>query len=135
MCTSNCRLTLAGHKSDSLVQWFFSQGIIPLYTPLGGSWLNMAESIQRILERRALDGQHPTTPAEIIDSLETVARSWNRAPTPFEWGGKRAARRVRQRQRRQALLALGGSGACVRRPFRRRKTILEQWRSTCQMTH
>ncbi len=23
-------------------------GIMPLYTPLGGSWLNMAESIQRI---------------------------------------------------------------------------------------
>ena len=126
---------LAGHKSPDLVQWFFSQGIIPLYTPLGGSWLNMAESIQRILERRALHGQHPTTPAQIIDWLETAAQSWNREPTPFEWGGKRAARRVRQRQRRQALQALAGSGACIRRPIRRRKTIIEKWRSTCQVTH
>jgi hypothetical protein len=126
---------LAGHKSPDLVQWFLGQGIIPLYTPLGGSWLNMAESIQRILERRALDGQHPTTPAQIIDWLETTARSWNREPTPFEWGGKRAARRVRSRQRRQALQALGGSGACLRRPTRRRKTILEKWRSTNQLTH
>jgi hypothetical protein len=126
---------LAGHKSKRLVQWFFSQGIIPLYTPLGGSWLNMVESLQRILERRALDGQHPTTPAQIIDWLETAARSWNRDPTPFEWGGKRAARRVRQRQRKQVLLALGGSGACIRRPIRRRKTIIEKWRSTCQVTH
>jgi hypothetical protein len=25
------------------------------------------------------------------------------------------------------LQALGGSGACIRRPFRRRKTILEKW--------
>ncbi len=106
---------LKGHKSPDLVQWFFRHGIIPLYTPLGGSWLNMAESIQRILERRALDGQHPTSPEEIITNLEAAAQVWNQQPTPFVWGGKRAARRVRQRQRRQALQALRGSGACLRR--------------------
>lgn len=126
---------LKGHKSPDLVQWFFQHGIIPLYTPLGGSWLNMAESIQRLLERRALEGQHPTTPHEIIDWLETAARSWNQEPTPFVWGGKRAARRARQRQRRQTVQALGGSGAWVRHPVRSRKTILEKWRSTCQVTH
>jgi len=126
---------LAGHKSPNLVRWFFSQGIIPLYTPLGGSWLNMAESIQRILERRALDGQYPTTPQEIIEWLETAAHCWNQEPTPFVWGGKRAARRVRQRQRQQALLALGGSGACVHRAFRQRKTILDKWQSARKMTH
>jgi len=27
----------------------FEHGIMPLYTPLSGSWLNMTESIQRIL--------------------------------------------------------------------------------------
>jgi hypothetical protein len=123
---------LKGHKSPDFVQWLFEHGIIPLYTPLGASWLNMAESIQRILKRRALDGQHPTTPTEIIHWLEAAARGWNRDPTPFEWGGKRAARRVRSRQRRHAL---GGSGACTRRPIRRRKTIVEKWQSTCQMTH
>jgi transposase len=126
---------LAGHKSPALVQWFFEHGIIPLYTPLGGSWLNMAESIQRILERRALDGQHPTRPEQIITWLETAAQSWNREPTPFVWGGKRAARRARQRQRRQALQALGGSGACIRHPVRSRKTILDKWRSAHQTTH
>lgn len=126
---------LAGHKSPELVRWFFQHGIIPLYTPLGGSWLNMAESIQRLLERRALDGQHPTTPQEIITWLETAAWSWNREPTPFVWGGKRAARRVRSRQRQQALLALGGSGACARRLVRHRKTILDKWPSARQVTH
>ena len=50
---------LAGHKTAAFVCWLFAHGIMPLYTPLGGSWLNMAESIQRILKRRALDGQHP----------------------------------------------------------------------------
>jgi len=126
---------LKGHKSPELVQWLFQHGIIPLYTPLGGSWLNMAESIQRILEQRALDGQHPTQPEEIMTWLEAVAQVWNRQPTPFVWGGKRAARRARQRQRRQALQALAGSGACIRHPVRPHKTILEKWQSASQVTH
>ena len=50
---------LAGHKTPAFVCWLFAHGIMPLYTPVGGSWLNMAESIQRILKRRALAGQHP----------------------------------------------------------------------------
>ncbi len=124
---------LAGHKTPSMVDWLIQHGIIPLYTPLGGSWLNMTESIQRILKRRALAGQHPTNPEEIILWLEAVARAWNRNPTPFEWGGKRAARRARSRKRRHAL---GGSGACTRRPIpRSRRTIVNQWRSSCQVTH
>lgn len=106
----------AEHRTVSLVLWFFAHGIMPLYTPLGGSWLNMAESIQRILGRRALAGQHPQTPAEIITWLEATARGWNRQPTPFVWGGKRQARRRRAFQRRHRL---GGSGACTRRPLSR----------------
>ena len=50
---------LAGHKTPEFVCWLFEHGIMPLYTPVGGSWLNMAESMQRILKRRALAGQHP----------------------------------------------------------------------------
>lgn len=34
---------LAGHLSWSIVRWLFQQGVLPLYTPLSGSWLNMAE--------------------------------------------------------------------------------------------
>jgi hypothetical protein len=34
----------------------------------------MAESIQRVLTRRALSGQHPKTPQEIIHWLEAAAR-------------------------------------------------------------
>jgi hypothetical protein len=123
---------LKGHKSPELTSWLFSQGIMPLYTPLGGSWLNMAESIQRILQRRALDGQCPTTPEEIMAWLEAVAQAWNREPTPFVWGGKRMARRERSRQRRHAL---GGSGAYTYRPVRRRKTLVEKWQCSCQTTH
>ncbi|MCZ7574908.1 MAG: hypothetical protein M5U01_40675 [Ardenticatenaceae bacterium] len=117
---------LAGHTTPSLVDWLIQHGIMPLSTPLGGSWLNMSESIQPILKRRALAGQHPTTPDEIIDWLEAVAEGWSRNPTPFEWNGTRAARRARSRQRRHAL---GGSGACTRRPVQRpRRTIIEKWR-------
>jgi DDE superfamily endonuclease len=107
---------LAGHYTVDFVLWLFAHGIMPLYTPLGGSYLNMAESIQRILKRRALDGQHPKTPEEIIAWLEAAARGWNHEPTPFEWGGKRQERRRRARERRHAL---GGSGAYTRRSIRR----------------
>lgn len=105
---------LTGHRTPSFVLWLFAQGIMPLYTPLSGSWLNMAESIQRILTRRALVGHHPQTPEEIIAWLEATAAGWNQAPTPFVWGGKRQARRERARQRRHAL---GGSGACTTLPL------------------
>ncbi len=123
---------LVGHLNAELLLWMFSKGIMVLYTPLGGSWLNMAESIQRILARRALCGEHPRYPEEIIECLEGAARGWNRYPTPFEWGGRRAERRARARKRRHAL---GGSGACARRPIRRRVGIMEKWRYTSQTTH
>lgn len=77
---------LSGHKTPARVLWLFSQGIMPLYTPLSGSWLNMAESAQRIIQRRALAGQHPQTPEQIITLLEATIAGWNRDPTPFEWG-------------------------------------------------
>jgi hypothetical protein len=107
---------LAGHKTPEFVCWLFANGIMPLYTPVGGSWRNMAESLQRILKRRALDGQHPADTAQIIAWYEAAARHWDAAPTPFVWGGKRAARRQRQRDRRHRL---GGSGACSRVPVPR----------------
>jgi hypothetical protein len=107
---------LTGHHTPELVLWLFARGVMVLYTPLSGSWLTMAESIQRILARRALDGQHPETTDQIIAWLEATARGWNADPTPFVWGGKRAARRVRARERRQAL---AGSGACCVRSLRR----------------
>ena len=118
---------LAGHLTQVFVLWLFAHGIMPLYTPLGGSWLNMAESIQRILTRRALAGQHPQTPAEIIAWLEATARGWNRQPTPFVWGGKRQARRQRAYARRHRL---GGSGAYTKRPLRR--WLAARWNGNAQ---
>ena len=109
---------LTGHYTVAFVRWLFAHGVMPLYTPVGGSWLNMAESIQRILKRRALDGQQPTAPEEIIQWLEAAARGWNREPTPFVWGGKRHERRLRARARRHAL---GGSGAETTQALPRRK--------------
>ena len=106
---------LAGHKTPEFVRWLFAHGIMPLYTPVGGSWLNMAESIQRVLKRRALVGQHPTAVAQILACFEAVVRHWNAAPTPFVWGGRRAARRRRQRERRHRV---GGTGAWTRTPVR-----------------
>ncbi|GHO80324.1 hypothetical protein KSD_80950 [Ktedonobacter sp. SOSP1-85] len=99
---------LKGHLSYDMVRWLLQHGILPLYTPIGGSWLNMAESLQRIIVRRALAGQHPQTAQHIIDWLEQTVAGWNKHPTPFVWNGKRRRRRERARLRR-----LGGSGAAV----------------------
>jgi transposase len=105
---------LRGHQSVEIVEWCRQQGIGLLYTPLAGSWLNMAESIQRILQRRALEGQHPEQAETILDWLRQVVRGWNRQPTPFVWGGKRHARRDRAYARRHRL---GGSGATIATPL------------------
>ncbi len=82
---------LAGHKTPALVLWLFAHGIMPLYTPVGGSWLNMAESIQRVLKRRALGGQHPTGfPRRWHCLVRDSGAALERGPdTSFEWGGQR----------------------------------------------
>src|SRR3954462_4586977 len=125
---------LTGHKTPDLVVWLCAHGVMPLYTPVGGSWLNMAESIERVLKRRALDGQHPQSPAEIGSWFEQTARGWNEQPTPFVWNGKR-----RQRRRRSGgdqTHRLGGSGACTHRPLRQnRATGASECQIQQQMTH
>ncbi len=99
---------LAGHLSCTMVRWLLQHGILPLYTPLSGSWLNMAESLQRIIVRRALSGQHFQAVQQVIGSLEGTVDGWNQNPTPFAWNGKRRRRRERARLRR-----LGDSGAAI----------------------
>ena len=111
---------LTGHKSAALVCWLMEHGIMPLYTPVAGSWLNMAASIQRISVGRALSGQQLENTKQVMEWLAATVRGWNAEPTPFEWGGKRATRRARSRARRHAL---GGSGACTRRPIRRSRAV------------
>jgi hypothetical protein len=91
----------------------------------------MTESIQRILANRALAGQTPANPVQIIGWLETTARAWNADPTPFEWAGKRKARRDRAYRRRHPL---GGSGTCTRIAIRRRLPFIERWGNSSQVT-
>src|SRR5215212_2257876 len=125
---------LTGHKTPDLVLWLCQHGVMPLYTPVGGSWLNRAESLERVLKRRALDGQHPHSPAAIGTWFEQTARAWNEQPTPFVWNGKR-----RQRRRRSGgdqTHRLGGSGACTHRPLRRnRATGTSECQFPRQTTH
>ncbi len=108
---------LKGHLTPELVEWCRQQGIGPLYTPLSGSWLNMAESLLRIIERRALEGEHAQKAETLMEWLRAEVRGWNREPTPFAWGGKRHARRDRAYARRHRL---AGSGATASSPVRRR---------------
>jgi hypothetical protein len=32
---------LVGHKTPSLMLWLVDHGVMPVFTPLGGSWLNL----------------------------------------------------------------------------------------------
>jgi len=125
---------LTGHKTPELVLWLCAQGVMPLYTPVGGSWLNRAESIERVLKRRALDGQHPHSPEEIGRWFAQTARAWNAQPTPFVWNGKR-----RQRRRRSGgdqTHRLGGSGASTHKPLRRSHSAgSHKCQSSQQTTH
>lgn len=123
---------LAGHKTPEMVLWLVQHGIMLLYTPLSGSWLNMAESVQRLLVARTLAGQHPQSPEELISWFTAVVSHWNAHPTPFVWGGKRSVRRQRCRLRRHAL---GGSGACTQRRLSRRPSKLNEYLPANQMTH
>lgn len=107
---------LAGHRSMDLLVWLMHPGVMVLFTPIAGSWLNLCASVQRILVRRAVSGQSFESPDAVMEVLEAVARGWNLNPTPFEWGGRRKARRDRARERHR----LGGSGGFPRRPVRRR---------------
>lgn len=107
---------LKGHHSADFVAWCAGHGILLLFTPVAGSWLNLAEAIQRILVRRALAGQHPETAEQLQAWLAAAVRGWNAHPTPFEWGGKRAARRARARARRHRV---GGAAGCTARPIAR----------------
>lgn len=104
---------LTGHKSSDLMSWFYANGVMPLFTPLAGSWLNLAESLQGIIKRRGLAGTNPRTPEEIMRNLEETVIGWNQAPTPFRWGGQRQRRR--ERSRRRWRHRVGGSGAVTER--------------------
>ena len=121
---------VAGQYTPAMGHGRFSHGRMPLYTPLSGSWLTMSESVQRILTRRAVAGQHPQPDEASIAWLEAPARGWTRHPTPFVWGGKRALRRARGRERRHGA---GGAGAGARQPVRwRRPSVLRAQPSTCR---
>jgi hypothetical protein len=74
---------LAGHKTRLFVEWLIAHGVRPLYTPLSGSWLNMTESVQRIIVHRALAGTAPTSPQDIMQWLEETARGWNADRPPL----------------------------------------------------
>ena len=100
-------------------------GILLLWTPHAGSWLNMAESVQRIIKGRALSGQDYASVQALKQALTDAVAGWNRHPTPFIWGGKRHARRDRAYARRHRL---GGSGATTTYALPRRIRSVRYYR-------
>lgn len=122
---------LAGHYSRDLVKWCHEHGIGLLYTPCAGSWLNMAESVQRIIIRRTLEGHHVYDVEILKDWLRDAIEGWNRHPTPLIWGGKRHARRDRAYARRHRQ---GGSGATTQYVVPRRIRSVRYYRQVGNAT-
>ena len=76
---------LRGHHNWELEQWCLNHGILPLFTPLSGSWLNLAESVQRILTRRALKrGSFPSLEA-LRERILAFIEYYNQTAKPFRW--------------------------------------------------
>lgn len=73
---------LAGHKTRGFEEWLFAHGVLPLYTPLSGPWLNMTESVQRIISHRALDGAAPASPEDIITGSKRPPAAGTQIPRP-----------------------------------------------------
>jgi hypothetical protein len=85
----------------------------------------MAESVQRIIMRRAIEGHHIDDVEILKDWLRETIEGWNRHPTPFIWGGKRRARRDRAAARRHRQ---GGSGATTQYVLPRRIRSVRYYR-------
>jgi hypothetical protein len=88
------RLLLVWHRpqgnwTPELIGEVSLHDFMPLDTPLCGSWLNMAKSMQRIMVRRALTGQYPQTPEK---SLRYWKRpSMHRTNSPRSYVGRQTA--------------------------------------------
>jgi hypothetical protein len=71
---------LVGHHRADLVRWLRGQGILPLYTPLSGSWLNLADALPgyRCLAvgLSASDGLARVVPRPVSGSGRRWPRPW-----------------------------------------------------------
>jgi len=112
----------------------FEHGIMPLYTPVGGSWLNMAENIQRVLESAGRwTGSNPSHIGQIIGWFEAVGRALERGPDAV-CVGRQACGPVGQRQRGASPPASVGSGAYNSRAHSP-GVETRLWLQARQMTH
>jgi hypothetical protein len=83
---------LAGHRTPEFVLWLFAHGVMAMYPPAGRVVAEHGREHPAGVKGGALDGQNPTHTDQIIGWFEAAAAHWNDDPTPFEWGGQRAAR-------------------------------------------
>ena len=104
---------LAGHKNTDMVLWLCQHGIMPLYTPLGSSWLNMAgpssasssaepwrASILSLPPRSALGSSRPpgpgtANPPPLSGTASAASDGASSAVTPMLSAARRRIRRSR----------------------------------------
>jgi hypothetical protein len=84
--------TLARHRSCDLVPWFCDYGVMPLSTPISGSWLTLAAPVHRIRVPCALAGQ------QVINRVEHTVVGWSQHPTSCVCSGSFLLNAMRQTQ-------------------------------------
>lgn len=92
---------LAGHKSVAMVRWLCAHGILPLYTPLSGSWLNLPRG-------------HPQSHCNGLLSAARWRGSIPRRPQRSSAGWRRRWRGGTRSRRRSCGRANAGNGGTAR---------------------
>jgi hypothetical protein len=123
---------LAGHKTPEMVGWLCQHGIMPLYTPLGGSWLNMPNQSNAVSSGAPWPDSIPTRPPK-----SALGSSRPHAPGTERQRPSSGMAGIGQRRRHHPgnghLVA--GSAARSPQPLPGRQPPYQQWQNSRQVTH
>ena len=79
---------LSAHKSQPVRTWLAHprrQHWHLHFTPTSASWLNLVEAWFSVLTRKALANNSFSSVAELTETIDTWAHSWNHNPKPLAW--------------------------------------------------
>ena len=79
---------LSAHKSQPVRDWLAHPKRKRWhlhFTPTSASWLNLIEAWFSVLTRKALTNNSFNSVADLTDTIDTWAQSWNDNPQPFAW--------------------------------------------------
>ena len=79
---------LSAHKSQPVRTWLAHprrERWHLHFTPTSASWLNLIEAWFSVLDRKALANNSFSSVADLTETIDTWAHSWNHNPKPLAW--------------------------------------------------